>query len=202
MNWTSAALAALIRAEAVRQGVEPMSALHVAAVESGFRNVIGDKGRMQTKAKQLAARGVISPANRWLDDKSAWSSYGPMQLSAVWYTRGTEDPTRFADPRISVPVAVRVWKKRLQQSGANPMRPTPGEQLEARIRYVCGSLNCSDAKKAIITRRWAEPWKLPKAPGALAKPPTPTTRPSSRTDWGNFVWLLVPVLALFLVKKR
>jgi hypothetical protein len=170
-DWTQQQLIALIVEEAQAQGLSPALALQFALAETSIRNVVGDT-HLADRPGYMEKIREEHPENPYVGQPELWASYGPFQLQARWFVRGTEDPRVLLDPFVSVPRAITFIKRKLDQAGGDPAL--------ARALYVCGSLQaCSDDKLDKIAERWGETEQrlaqldLPEAPVLLPEPEGP-----------------------------
>lgn len=136
-------LARYIVSLAPEAGVPPAVALAHAVAESNVTNVVGDLLLYQRPGYMDAVRKQHR-GNPGLATPEQWVSYGPFQLQARWFLRQGEVPRDLGDRRVSVPRALAFIASKLKKYG---------DEEQARIAYVCGSLDCSrDKKKTIVTR--------------------------------------------------
>lgn len=141
----------LVKHFARQAGVPVPVALAFAEVESNFApNREGDRDWPTRNGGALYRRMVRDAAhfasNPYRNDPDRWHAYGLFQLLAPYYTGPTESPLELLKPDVNAQRALKTIAALLLKYA--------GDDELARIHYVCGSLNCSDAKRAQILTRY------------------------------------------------
>jgi hypothetical protein len=151
------AIASLIAAEALAQGVDPRVALAFADAESALHpDAQGDLDWPYRSNGALYQKHVLgNPSlsrNPYRGDPSIWHSYGLFQLLAPYHVLELEHPAVLLDPHINAQRGVRAVRTALERSG--------GELYQARRRYAgCGPGSGCEQNAALVARidaRWAQ----------------------------------------------
>lgn len=146
-----AEMIALVRAEALRQGVDPVLALATAETESNFNpEVPGDVQWPYKRGGELYQKHVLeNPAfdsNPARLEAKAWHSYGLFQLLAPYHLQPTEHPDVLWDPKLNAERGIAylkaLWRKHK-------------DVWKVRLAYA-GALQASEAEKQRVLGRFTE----------------------------------------------
>jgi hypothetical protein len=136
------AIEALIRTEAIRQGVPPHVALATAWVESRMQpNAEGDT-RWHDNAERF--RKSVPQDNPYRSIPKLWHAYGLFQLLAPYHVRGNESPLVLLD----VPTNIERGVTRLRE-----LLAISRDLDEVRLRYV-GATKLSPERREPILHEW------------------------------------------------
>lgn len=142
---TRAEMIQLIKDESKKRGLDPFYTLTMARLETGIRNVVGDKS-LHKNPRYMDAVRRQHPDNVYTSMPSLWASYGPFQLHARWRLGPWESPAMLNIPEVSIPRSVALLSEMLSEEGGNWER--------VRLRWVCGKGKCSPKKRRKVLRRW------------------------------------------------
>lgn len=145
---------AQIKAEALKQGVDPRIALTFADLESRFQSgAVGDRTWpfRGDKWERFVRDNPRYVANRFRSERDPWVSYGLFQLLAafeLWRENPNADPRVLSLPEVNARLGVAKIKRLQEEFGNDP--------LKIRIKYVCGSIrSCDPGKVLSIARKLA-----------------------------------------------
>lgn len=146
-----AEMIALIRAEALRQGVDPVLALATAETESNFNpQVPGDTQWPYKRGGELYQKHVLDSAalkdNPARLEAKAWHSYGLFQLLAPFHVRPHEHPDVLWDPAVNAERGVAFLKALWQKHQ---------DVRKVRLAYA-GALQASQAEKDRVLGRFTQ----------------------------------------------
>jgi hypothetical protein len=144
-----------IAEEAKRQGLDPAVALLFADLETGFKNVTGDKnwpakirsdGR--TNWETFVRDNPRYDDNPFRGDAALWLSYGPFQLLAphhLYKVNPDADPRILTQLPVNTKIGVQLVKKLYDQYN--------GDLAKMRIAFVCGGLSsCPERASSVVAR--------------------------------------------------
>ena len=141
-----------IKAEALKQGVDPRIALTFADLESRFQSgAVGDKTWpfRGDKWERFVQNNPRYSANQFRDQRDPWVSYGFFQLLSafeLWREDPNADPRILALPEVNARLGVAKIKRLQDEFGNDP--------LKIRIKYVCGNIaKCDPGKVLSIARK-------------------------------------------------
>jgi hypothetical protein len=143
-----------IKAEALKQGVDPRIALTFADLESRFQSgAVGDRTWpfRGDKWERFVRDNPRYSANQFRNQRDLWVSYGLFQLLSpfeLWREEPNADPRILALPEVNARLGVAKIKRLQDEFGKDP--------LKIRIKYVCGSIrSCDPGKVLSIARKLA-----------------------------------------------
>ncbi len=136
------AIRAIVRREAIRQGVDPILALTWVQLESNFNpRAAGD---LKWHLNRERFEKVVPKGNPYRSQPHLWHSYGLFQLLSPYHVRPGEHPHVLYDPVVNAARGVAFLKRKLQQAGGDPRR--------ARLLYT-GAWRASQAHQDHVLGR-------------------------------------------------